>query len=162
MGVESNEPFIARAEKLARDCELAASLIRQQSAAVARSRKIVQVGAVGLGVFGAASNLPVIARAITATGTEIASLATALGLLGSVIYYASIGSDTPERYIDHGQYIGSYPHRLREVLWTKEGDPAAQSARLQELIRLAEWNLNDAKDKWPWLEARLNTSSSSV
>ena len=145
----------SKAESLIPECRHVASLMRRRSAMVTRVLKVIQVGSVLVGIAGVTTNLPGVASLIGPAGVTIASSITAIALVGSAIYYAAIGANTPERYTDHSKYIGSYADKLEEVLGEKKLAASVKTARLQELIRLASWNLRDAKDKWPWIESRL-------
>ena len=55
--------------------------------------------------------------------------------------------DPPERFYDYSYYIGSYEATIREIL--NDAEDESQIRRLQEVIRLAQKNINDVRSKWP-------------
>lgn len=147
------ESLIAEAKHVAQLCAMTAEKMSTRADTLERRRRLWRVLEVAFAVVGIMSQQPVMEQLFeghTSIPVFISS-ACFLALISSSIYHANVVSDTPERIRDHLRYIDEYAAKLSfEVGHHSEDPPEMRKGRLEELLKLAKFNLNDTRQKWRW------------
>jgi len=145
--------------------EIAATTLRighvlaQRAERLDRTRTITQVAMTVIGLAALISaNVPAVSGLLGSSGDKIiAVIAAASLLLASAVTFV-IGRNPPERFKDYSRYVLGYDSRISELLADDALPKTVLNARLTEVIRLANKNIEDVRSRWAWVEAEIKTT----
>jgi len=86
---------------------------------------------------------------------QIAALALIISALGPLFSTW----DPPGRFHDYAHYIRSFHSKIHQAIEDHKLSDEQKHDSLRELTALARSNLDDVKNKWEWIEDRVNACS---
>ncbi len=111
----------------------------------------VFMSVVGLAAIMAAY-VPAITTAVGDAGAKTVSLVCAVTLILTAVISIFIDKNPPERYVDYSRYILGYTGRIGQVRSDDSLPAKIKSARLDEVLILANKNIEDVRSMWPWID----------
>ncbi len=98
-----------------------------------------------------AAYVPSISNFVGSVGVNLISGIAAITLIVSAVISMIIDKNPPVLLVDYSRYILGYRSRIFEILSEPEQSKPVIEAKLGELLRLANKNLEDVKSRWPWV-----------
>ncbi len=144
----------SRAEQISSESLQVASKLAARSVVAKRNRVIVRGINIFVGGFAvAAAYIHPLPQMLGTSGVQLVGLAAAVVLILDGILPIFIGDDTPERLSEYAFYIRGFSGMLLDTLADDDLPTEVRRARLVELLAMANKNLEDARAKWPWVDA---------
>ncbi len=104
--------------------------------------------------------VPAISQLVGPNANSVVSLVAALTLIFTSLFPLVISRDPPERFMDYSSYILSYDGRIRQIIADTTVNKSVRLAKLSEVTRIANRNIEDCVSKWPWVEDQKRANDS--
>lgn len=111
----------------------------------------VLMSVVGLSAI-LAAYVPTVTAVVGEAGARAISLLAAFTLLVTAVVSVFVDKNPPERYVDYSRYILGYTGRAEQIQADASLAPDIKSARLDEILILANKNIEDVRSMWPWID----------